>query len=255
MNMLGPLMRTEYNRRLFLENDLSMGAQLSLNRDQSHYLATVLRAKKGMKLAVFNGRDGEWAAEVISIEKRSVTLSLLENISAQIAEPDVWLVFAPIKKTRIDFVAQKATELGASKLLPMFTERTIADRVNTDRLLANAIEAAEQCERLTIPSVEEPQKINTITTNWPADRHIMFCDESLDGERALLALSKLKASIETNAPWAIFIGPEGGFTEDERTRLNNMPQSHPVTLGPRILRADTAAMAALSIWQTVFGDW
>lgn len=248
-------MRTDFNRRLYLDLPFADGQELRLDREQSHYLATVLRLKTGSKLALFNGKTGEWTAEVVSIEKRAVTLQIKDQISLQKAEPDIWLVFAPIKKTRIDFIAQKATELGASRLMPMFTRRTIAERVNVDRLRANAIEAAEQCERLTIPQVDDPQKFDVILDAWPSDRHAMFCDESLEGKPALSVLSDARAGMQKPEPWAIFIGPEGGFDDAERSRLNTMQNAHSVTLGPRILRADTAAMAALSIWQTVFGDW
>lgn len=248
-------MRTEFNRRLYMNHTLCVDQDLVLDREQSHYLATVLRLKAGAKLALFNGKTGEWSAEVSIAEKRAVTLRIIEQITPPSPEPDVWLVFAPIKKTRIDFVAQKATELGASRLMPMFTNRTIAERVNTDRLHANAVEAAEQCERLTVPDVDSPRKLEAILDAWPPNRHIMFCDESLNGEPVLTALSNLRRNMPEPEPWAIFIGPEGGFDERERGQLNAIQHAHPVSLGPRILRADTAAMAALSIWQTVFGDW
>lgn len=248
-------MNYKSNIRLHVEARLSHGQFITLDKDQSHYLSNVMRCKLGSEIALFNGQDGEWVGEITDIQKRAVTLQIKDQISLQKAEPDIWLVFAPIKKTRIDFIAQKATELGASRLMPMFTRRTIAERVNVDRLRANAIEAAEQCERLTIPQVDDPQKFDIILDAWPSDRHVMFCDESLEGKPALSVLSDARAGMQKPEPWAIFIGPEGGFDDAERSRLNTMQNAHSVTLGPRILRADTAAMAALSIWQTVFGDW
>lgn len=246
-------MRKKFDRRLFIEGPLAKTNSITLSADQSHYLANVLRAKAGMPVALFNGKDGEWAAEVIEVSKRSVDLRVLEQVKTQSVEPDVWLVFAPIKKARIDFIAQKATELGASHLLPIYTRRTIVDRVKIDRLHANAVEAAEQCERITVPTIGEPVKFEKLMQEWPQNRHIMFCDESLSGQSAHQALSNIKTA--DKEPWAIFIGPEGGFDENERKLLQNHEKAIAVSLGPRIMRADTAAMAALSLWQSALGDW
>lgn len=240
--------------RLFIENDLRQDAHIDLSREQSHYLANVMRRKVGDTACLFNGRDGEWTATISAVGKKSVSLNVTAQSRTQQAEPDLWFVFAPIKKARLDFIAQKATELGVSNLTPVITRRTIVDRVNTDRMKANAIEAAEQCERLTIPDIDEPVKLEQLLANWPEDRHIMFCDEELSGEPAHTAL---QAACDKSAPgpWAILIGPEGGFDDKERQLIKVKPNSVTVSLGPRVLRADTAAMAAISIWQSALGDW
>jgi 16S rRNA (uracil1498-N3)-methyltransferase len=244
---------TKINTRLYINAPLPGNGSIVLDKDQSHYLANVMRVKIGTPVALFNGSDGEWACEIDVIEKRAVTLKVTTQTRAQTPEPDVWLVFAPIKKARIDFMAQKATELGASHLLPIYTRRTIVDRVKIDRLHANAAEAAEQCERVTVPTIGEPVKFTQLMKNWPEERHIMFCDETLSGEAAHEALKKLSAP--PKKPWAIFIGPEGGFDDSERDLLKAHPSTVAVSLGPRVLRADTAAMAALSLWQSTLGDW
>ncbi len=246
-------MRTQFDIRLYVEDNLPGNGTVSLSQDQSHYLANVMRLKVGANVALFNGRDGEWGATISELKKRSVTLCLQSKLKEQQAEPDVWLVFAPIKKARIDFIAQKATELGVGHLQPVYTHRTNVERVKIERLQANAIEAAEQCERITVPSVSEPLKLDKLLDNWPNDRKIMFCDEDLSGSSAHSSLSKLNTS--PHEPWAILIGPEGGFDEEERDRIKKMPQTTVVSLGPRVLRADTAAMAALSLWQSAIGDW
>lgn len=240
--------------RLYVEESLSQDSSITLDKDQSHYLANVMRCKLGNEVALFNGRDGEWAAEVTDIQKRAVTLHLTDLKREQSAEPDLWLVFAPIKKARLDFIAQKATELGVSHLQPAYTRRTIVDRVKTERLHANAIEAAEQCERLTVPTIAEPAKLDAILEDWPAERKIMFCDETLCGDAAHTALAKA-GSKNMSEPWAIIIGPEGGFDDVERKAIREHENATVVALGPRVLRADTAAMAAISLWQSALGDW
>jgi len=240
--------------RVFVDADLPGEGTLQLGKDQSHYLTNVMRLKVGAALLVFNGMDGEWLAQVSCAEKRAVTLSLTERTKEQTPEPDLWLIFAPIKKARLDFIAQKATELGVSHLQPVYTRRTIVDRVKTERLHANAVEAAEQCERLTVPTTADPEKLETLLRKWPQDRKIMFCDETLSGEAAHTALSKSGVKNERE-PWAIIIGPEGGFDDSERTKIREHPNTTVVALGPRVLRADTAAMAAISLWQSALGDW
>lgn len=246
-------MRNKIDIRLFIETNLPGDGFITLEQDQSHYLANVMRLKEGARLALFNGKDGEWAAEISDIKKRAVTVRVTEKVKEQMEEPDVWLVFAPIKKARIDFIAQKATELGVGHLHPIYTHRTIVDRVKTERLHANAVEAAEQCERLTVPTVAEPTKLEKLLDDWPENRRIMFCDEDLSGTSAHKALTEAGAG--KKYPWAILIGPEGGFDENERERIKAMPQTTVVSLGPRVLRADTAAMAALTLWQSAVGDW
>lgn len=232
--------------RLYVDDALTVGAALALNEDQSHYLAHVMRAKLGDRLSVFNGRDGEWAAAVSGVAKRGVTLSVERQTCPQRDVPDVWLVLAPIKKTPLDYVTQKAAELGVRCIQPVITRRTIVARVNTDRMRANAIEAAEQSGRLTVPDVREPITLDRLLQGWEAGRALLFCDEGGD--------AKPVASVRA-AKAAILTGPEGGFDPAERELLRAQSFVIPVTLGPRILRADTAALAALAIWQSTCGDW
>jgi len=247
-------MTKKIHTRLFIADALPGAGLVALNQEQSHYLANVMRARLGAPVALFNGHDGEWASEIAEIKKRSVTLRITEKIKAQATEPDLTLAFAPIKKARIDFIAQKATELGVGHLQPIYTRRTNVERVKCERLHANAVEAAEQCERLTVPTVSDPIKLSQLLADWPDGRMIMFCDEDLSGKSAHDALSALTED-QKNKPWAIVIGPEGGFDDKERAAIKKMPQTVVVSLGPRVLRADTAAMAAISIWQSAIGDW
>lgn len=236
--------------RLYVTADLGDSAAVTLDLDQSHYLAHVMRAGPGDAVALFNGRDGEWRAAITAVGKKQVTLAVGEMIAEQVAGPDLWLVFAPVKRARIDFIAQKATELGASALLPTFTDFTAVDRVNTDRLAANAREAAEQCLCLAVPDVRAPQKLAALLADWPADRALVFCDEAAEGADPLAALTALEPG-----PAALLIGPEGGFSEAERAAIRSLAQATAISLGPRLLRADTAAVAALTLWQTARGDW
>jgi 16S rRNA (uracil1498-N3)-methyltransferase len=195
---------------------------------------------------LFNGRDGEWLAE-IATAKRGAMLTCLKQTQAQAGVPDLWLLFAPVKKTPADYLVQKATELGVSKLQPVFTRRSIVTRVNPDRLLANVVEAAEQSGRLSVPEIGTPTPLEKILAAWPKQRRLYFCDEGGN--------AKPLAEVAGNAPAAILTGPEGGFDPAERDALRALSFVTPVTLGPRILRADTAALAALAIWQSVKGDW
>jgi 16S rRNA (uracil1498-N3)-methyltransferase len=232
--------------RLYVDAPLSMAASITLNDDQSHYLAHVMRAKPGDRLALFNGRDGEWAASVATVAKRGVTLTVERQIGLQIETPDIWLVLAPIKKTPLDYVTQKAAELGVRCIQPVITRRTIVSRVNTDRMRANAVEAAEQSGRVSVPEVREPMSLDRLLDGWDAGRALIFCDEGGDA-KPLATVRPPKAAILT--------GPEGGFDPAEREMLRAQSFVIPVTLGPRILRADTAALAALAIWQSTCGDW
>jgi len=240
--------------RLFVAAALPGEGIIALDREQSHYLANVMRKKVGDPVALFNGRDGEWACEIAEVQKRSVLVRVTEKIKDQISEPQLTLAFAPIKKARIDFMAQKATELGVAHLQPIYTRRTIVDRVKTDRLHANAVEAAEQCERLTVPTIAEPIKLEAYLASLPDDHMIMFCDEDKSGKTAHQALAELAAD-QKQRPWTIIIGPEGGFDDSERDLIRKNPNTVVVALGPRVLRADTAAMAAISLWQSAIGDW
>ena len=233
--------------RLYVTADLTAGAEVPLAGSQAHYLLHVMRAKPGDLVLLFNGREGEWLAEIKSVAKKNLTLACGSRTAAQSDGPDVWLVFAPVKKTPADYLAQKATELGAAKLQPVFTRRTIVSRVNPERLLANAIEAAEQSGRLSVPEIGEAMRLEKALLNWPKERALYFCDEAGD--------AKPLASVAKPAPCAILSGPEGGFDPAERAMLRALPFVVPVTLGPRILRADTAALAALAIWQATAGDW
>ena len=237
--------------RLFLDVPLSKGVNIPLSKDDSHYLVTVLRLKADVDIHVFNGRDGEWRCRLVEPHKKHALITAEEQTREQTPGPDVTVCFAPIKKTRIDFVAQKLTELGARRLIPIMTDHTNSGRVNTDRLLANAKEAAEQSGRLDVPVVHAPTTLRAVLDGWDAGVHILFCDEDLDGKPMTQALSAFKPG----APWAIFIGPEGGWSDAERKLLREHPLSVTVSLGPRVLRADTAAFAALTLWQSVLGDW
>jgi 16S rRNA (uracil1498-N3)-methyltransferase len=209
-----------------------------------------MRLAVGSKVALFNGRDGEWLAEVVEASKRSGVLICREQTRPLQMPPDLWLLFAPIKKARTDFIVEKAAEMGAARILPVQTDFTNSERIRQDRLQAHAVEAAEQCGGTYVPEVADLQKLTRLLDHWPAERQLMFCDEAEVGNALQLAAEHHKG-----APWAILIGPEGGFSEGERKRLHALPQSHVVSLGPRILRADTAAVAAMTLWQQALGDW
>ena len=239
--------------RLYVEQDLEDGQPLGLDHAQSHFLRSVLRLEPGALLALFNGRDGEWLAEIEGLGKGWASLRLCERRRVQAEEPDLWLVFAPIKRARIDFLAEKATELGVSRLLPAMTRRTNVERVKVDRLAANAKEAAEQTERLSVPVVEEPRSLESILGDWPGGRPLIVCAEA--GEATPIAEHLAGWERDARQPAAIVTGPEGGFAPEEFELLRRHPQVSLVSLGPRILRADTAALAALACWQAWAGDW
>ena len=247
-------MTSNVKTRLYIDAPLNAGASVELSKDKAHFLKNVLRLAPGQHIAFFNGRDGEWLGRIETLSKSAATVALENQTRPQSPMPDVWLVFAPIKRARINFVAEKATELGVAQIRPVITRRTVMARVNTGRLVANALEASEQCERLDLPEVFEPQQLYKLLDNWPAGRRILWCDEGASGGPIAQALAKLDDAAKRD-PWAILIGPEGGFDEVERSRLIDFPDALAVTLGPRLLRADTAAAAALSIWQAWVGDW
>jgi len=243
-------MRANYKmQRLFIDADLAAGKTIEPSPQQSHYLANVLRLGDGAELLVFNGRDGEWLARVADVKKRGCTFECERQTRPQQGTPDLWVCFAPIKKMPADYLAQKATELGVSVLQPALTRRSVVTRVNTARMRANAIEAAEQSDRLTVPEVRAPLPLDRLLAAWPADRRLLFCDEA--GEAPPIA----KALPAVSGAWAVLTGPEGGFDPAERAAIRALQCVVPVSLGPRILRADTAALAALAVWQALAGDW
>lgn len=227
--------------RLFVDQDLSPGLRLTVD---GTYLGAVLRLGPGDRVKLFDDRTGEWLAEIAEAGKRRVTLAVGERLREREAVPDLWLLFAPVKRGRIDWLVEKATELGVGRLLPVITRRTVVDRLNLDRLRAHTIEAAEQCGRTALPGLAEPQKLDALLKAWPAGRTLYFADEAGGGVFA-----------PAPGPAAILIGPEGGFTDEERAAIRALPQARPVSLGPRILRADTAALAAVALWMAMAGDW
>ncbi|MBE0453309.1 16S rRNA (uracil(1498)-N(3))-methyltransferase [Roseovarius autotrophicus] len=235
--------------RLYLEHPLGEGQTLPLSGPQAHYLFGVMRLGPGNALRVFNGRDGEWRASVTEAGKRGGLLRVGVQTAPQRNPPDLWLLFAPIKKARTDFIVEKAAEMGAARIVPVQTEFTNSERIRQDRLQAHAVEAAEQCGGTFVPEVADLTRLERLLADWPEDRHLMFCDETLAGTAPALPGGL------GGAPWAVLIGPEGGFSEAERARLRALPQAHAISLGPRILRADTAAVAALTLWQLSCGDW
>ncbi|MDA5193344.1 16S rRNA (uracil(1498)-N(3))-methyltransferase [Govanella unica] len=236
--------------RLFVTADLRADAVLALTPDQGHYLEHVIRRKAGDLVRVFNGRDGEWVAAINDLRKGRGGLRVLSQSRPQGVSPDIWLLFAPIKRARLDFIVQKAVELGVSGIRPVFTRFTNVERVKENRLESNAIEAAEQCDRLEVPEIYDPQDLDRVLDGWDPARRLIFCDEGGDARPMLTALQAAEPG-----PYAVLIGPEGGFHADERARLRALPYVLPVSLGPRILRADTAAIVALTLWQSVLGDW
>jgi 16S rRNA (uracil1498-N3)-methyltransferase len=241
--------------RLHVDEDLAEGAVVGLDRQRAHFLRSVLRLSTGARLALFNGRDGEWLAEIEGLGKGWASLAVTSRRRPQAGEPDLWLVFAPIKRGRIDFLVEKATELGCSELHPVMTRFTQMERVNTERLAANAREAAEQCERLSVPAVREPQDLGRLVDAWPEARNLLVCAERGEAMPISETLETAAADALGDAPWAVLVGPEGGFAEAELTALARLRQARFVGLGPRILRTDTAAVAALSCLQAILGDW
>lgn len=235
--------------RLHVAADLAPGASVALDPAQAHYLVTVLRLKAGAGVLLFNGRDGEWAATVAETGRRAVALAVGTRTRAQTEPGDLHYLFAPLKRARLDYLAQKATEMGVSALRPVITARTVAERVNVERLRANTVEAAEQCGILSLPEVHAPQRLADIVAGWPPGRRLVLCDEDAPVADPLAALAPLG-----RGPLAVMVGPEGGFTEAERALLRGRPFVTVISLGPRILRADTAAVAALALVQAVLGD-
>jgi 16S rRNA (uracil1498-N3)-methyltransferase len=232
--------------RLFIDQPLDAGLAITLDGAPANYLANVMRLKPGDPVRLFDDRTGEWLATVSDVAKRTITLGIEDKLGDREAVPDLWLLFAPIKKGRIDWLVEKATELGVARLQPVITRRTIVDRLNLDRLRAHMIEAAEQCDRTALPVMNEPVKLEALLRDWDAGRALVFADET--GGAPL-------AKVARPGPAAILIGPEGGFTDEERESIRVIVGACPVTLGPRILRADTAAAAAIAVWMAAAGDW
>lgn len=238
------------SERLFVADDLASGARVPLSPEQHNYLRNVMRLNAGDPLLVFNGRDGEWKAVIIDQGKRATALDIEEQTRPQTGGPDLVYLFAPLKRSRLDYMVQKATELGAARLQPVMTQHTVAERVNVDRLRANAIEAAEQCGVLRVPDVADPKKLAAILEDWDESRALIVCDEAAPVANPIEALAKV-----AQGPIAVLIGPEGGFAKAEREALMAKPYTVAISLGPRIMRADTAAVAALALVNAVLGDW
>ncbi|HEY8245750.1 MAG TPA: 16S rRNA (uracil(1498)-N(3))-methyltransferase [Hyphomicrobium sp.] len=239
-----------HNVRLFVEPPLAAGTAVACTPEQANYLLNVLRLGAGAEILVFNGRDGEWRARLAEVGKRRCTLACVAQTRPQQAGPDVHYLFAPLKHARLDYMVQKATEMGVAHLQPVLTRRTIAARVNLERMRANAIEAAEQCGVLRVPTVGEPLKLDALLSALDPKRRLIFCDEGADVASPLATLADIGSG-----PLAVLIGPEGGFDAAERELLREHPCALAISLGPRIMRADTAAVAALALVNAALGDW
>lgn len=240
--------------RLFVEDDIAMGQTLLPGSDQQHYLLNVMRLGDGDAVTIFNGRDGEWHATLHRDGKRSCHLLAQHQTRPQKASPDLWLIFAPVKKARLDFIAQKASEMGCRRIWPVRTDHCQVTRVNDDRMMANAIEAAEQTERLDVAEILPFTPLSEALAACGEDRTLLFCDEASADDADANAIARLAAAVPIDRA-AVLIGPEGGFSAAERAHLSGVRNSLKLSLGPRILRADTAAIAALTCFQAVCGDW
>ena len=234
--------------RLYVDHPLGEGQSVPLEPEQAHYLFGVMRLAEGTVLSLINSRDGEWDATVAKAGKKGGVLVCQVQTAPLQTPPDLWFLFAPIRKERTAFIVEKAVEMGAARVMPVQTDYTqSANRIRQDKLQAHAVEAAEQCGGTFVPPVDDLIRLDRLLAQWPAERQLMFCDETMIGQPVALPKGA--------GPWAILIGPEGGFSPAERDRLRSLPFAHPVSLGPRILRADTAAVAALTVWQQSLGDW
>jgi 16S rRNA (uracil1498-N3)-methyltransferase len=236
--------------RLYVLAPLKAGQTVTLEDRQAHYLLHVLRLGTGATFRLFNGRDGEWLAEIIAVRKRDLTLKCDRKLRESQPPPDIDYLFAPLKHARLDYLAQKATEMGAGRLRPVITRRTIAERVNVERLKSNVIEAAEQCNLVGLPEVLEPEPLDRVIAGWEASRRLIYCDEGKPRADPLSVLRSIQ-----RGPLAVLVGPEGGFAPEEQRLLRNQSFVSAISLGSRIMRADTAAVAALALVQAVLGDW
>lgn len=234
--------------RLFIEGDLGPDIGVPVDGNAAHYLISVMRVKEGDTVLLFNGRDGEWAARAGSIRKRDLVLECVERTKPLEPVPDFWLVAAPIRKGRIDMIAEKACELGVARLRPVLTARAVVDKLNLDRLHAHMVEAAEQCGRTALPVLDEMVKLDALLRDWPDGRHLFFADE-------MGGAPIVEAFAAHSGPAALLTGPEGGFTREEREAIRAHPAAVAISLGPRILRAETAAIAATACWMAANGDW
>jgi 16S rRNA (uracil1498-N3)-methyltransferase len=234
--------------RLFVDAALQAGQAVALGEGQANYLFNVMRLVRGARVLLFNSQHGEWQAQVAEVGRRSGVLICLAQTARLQMPPDLWLLFAPLKKARTDFVVEKAVEMGAARICPVQTQHTNADRIRHDKMLAHVVEAAEQCGATYVPQMDDLAPLDKALKSWPVDRLLFWADEALAGQSAPMIGPKGAAS-------ALLIGPEGGFSDAEKTRLRALPFVRPFALGPRTLRAETAAVAALTLWQTALGDW
>jgi 16S rRNA (uracil1498-N3)-methyltransferase len=238
------------SHRLYVEADLAAGLPVALDRAQANYLINVLRLSVGAELLLFNGRDGEWRARIVEANKRNCLTEAVAQTRPQTTASDIWYCFAPLKAARLDYIVQKAVEMGAGRIVPMLTRHTQVSRLNVARLRANVIEAAEQCGVLNVPDTTDEMRLDRLLAALPAERRVIFCDENAETTNPLAALGAA-----ANAPLAVLIGPEGGFAAEERAMLLARPGTLRLSLGPRILRADTAGVAAMALVQATMGDW
>ena len=245
------MQRTQLPTRLFIKNNLKLGEIIEITSKQMHYLSNVMRKKVGDKICVFNGIDGEYINEIIEKNKKNIFCECKNKIRDQSTENEVWLLLAPIKKDRLLYLVEKGTELGITNFQPLITEYTQIKKINLERLTLNAHEAAEQTERLSVPVISPPQKLKSFIKKWPKKNIIIFCDETNTED----SLTKLLSNLIFKFPIAILVGPEGGFSISEKNFLNEFKFVHQVSLGKRILRSDTAMVSALSIFQSISGDW
>jgi len=241
----------QYSVRIYVEADLKTGAGVVLDKAQAHYIRTVMRRQPGDNILLFNGRDGEWLGQIDEVRKSHVLVGVLDCLREQVAGVDIQLVFAPVKKAQNALILQKATELGVSALAPVQSIRTNADHLREDKMHLQVIEAAEQCERLTIPAIYQTQKLEAMLSSIEDDRALIFCYERSDECNPVAALQQVKEFQK----FAVLVGPEGGFTDEERENIVKCDNTHILGLGPRILRAETAVISALTLVQSVCGDW